>query len=530
MGQLRAAQLAFLTLISVLILLAAPGHFHFQPDTGIYVGGAQSLVEDGAYRFDGLPILIYYPGFSLLLAAPVALFGVDFQVLHLFAAAWAVLALWLVRAYYADDRHLAAGLLVPALLPFTDVFQEQVVYILSDAPFLALTFAALLAWRSYRQAGSRTALLVCALIVAFAPLVRLQGLFLWAGFALALAFYLFDRRTLIRWLLLVGGASLVLLLPFLLWTLRNYLQHTPETYNMFNAVFFGQESLSLYASDFHKVDWIDARWKYGIYNFLYTIKDLAAILFGSSIAEWVRLEAWPLLLGLPVVLGLPAWWRRATSLERGYFLISAAFIVLWSLRAGNLYTVPRYWLPLLPFVLLTGVYGLQRIYRLVTQPVPAAAPWLQALLVCLFLITVAPGTRNAVAQLQPWADHYHRASNESLAAVAAYVHERTSPEDVIAVTDWGVLPLALDRRTVSVLNDKDHVATLGRIVEKEATHLVILEGTSAMVNPTLEMVAALPGVFQRKLAAEPKGTGAKAYVYAIDLEKARAELQRRTGG
>ena len=62
---------------------------------------------------------------------------------------------------------------------------------------------------------------------------------------------------------------------------------------MANAVFFGKTGLPLYSSDFHRVDWIDTRWKYGIYNLLYMIRDLAATLFGKSPLEWICLEALP---------------------------------------------------------------------------------------------------------------------------------------------------------------------------------------------------------------------------------------------
>jgi 4-amino-4-deoxy-L-arabinose transferase-like glycosyltransferase len=521
-NQLSQIQIAFLVIVSCVILLLAPSHFHFQPDTGIYVGGAESLLASGSYRFAGQPILIYYPGFSLLLAAPMSLFGMDFQVLHLFSALWCVAALWLIRAYYAGDTYAWAGLLTPALLPFAGIFQEQALYILSDAAFLAWSFIALLLWRRFSGSGRVGLLVLCALVVSFAPLIRMQGLFLVAAFGIALLLEQWDRNAIAKRLAIVAAISLAVAAPFLLWTLRNYLQHTPETYNVANKVFFGEGGLALYSSDFHQVDWIDTRWKYGVLNFFYTIRDLAETLFGKAPLEWVRLEAIPVVLGIPLLFGIGPWWRKATHMERAYVIISAFFISAWALRSGSLYTVPRYWLPLLPFVLLIGILGFQRIYGL--MPWRAVKPWLVAAYLCLATVLVSQGAQSALTKLEPWAEHYYETSEETRLALADYVHKTTGADSVIAVTDWGVLPLSIERETFSVLNDKDRVGSLRRIVKKGATHLVILEGTSAIVKPAQEMVAELPQVFTPELEIRPKGTGAGGGVYRIDLEQAASAL------
>jgi 4-amino-4-deoxy-L-arabinose transferase-like glycosyltransferase len=526
-AQLRRIQFAFLFIVSCVILLMAPSHFHFQPDTGFYVGGADSLLTSGSYSFNGLPILIYYPGFSLLLAAPISLFGIDFQVLHLFAALWCVAALWLIRAYYGGEPYGNAGLLAPALLPFAGIFQEQVLYILSDAAFLAWTFLALLLWRHFLGSGKTLVLILCALVVAFVPLIRMQGIFLVAALGIGLLFHFWDKRRPLRQLSIAGGITLAVLLPFLLWTLRNYLQHSPDAYNMANSFFFDQEGLALYGSDFYRPEWIDARWKFGLMNLLYSVRDLAETLFGSTVTAWVRPEAIPMLLGIPLLLGLAPWWRRSSWVERTYVVISALFLVLWSLRSSSLYTVPRYWLPLLPFLLLIGLYGLGRIYELLRWR--NLRPWLMAAYLSLLAVLVGQGTANALNRLEPWATHYYENSEATRLALAQVVHAHSEPGDVIAVTDWGVLPLSLDRATVSVLNDKDRVRSLDRIVDRQATHLVILEGTSAMVDAAKEMVAELPEVFHPVRVIDPDGPGAGGGVYRIDLQRAEAEMSKRAG-
>jgi hypothetical protein len=213
-------------------------------------------------------------------------------------------------------------------------------------------------------------------------------------------------------------------------------------------------------------------------------------------------------------------------MERSYVLVSAAFITVWSLRSSSLYTVPRYWLPLIPFILLIGIFGLRRIYQLVSWQ--RLKPWLTAVFLSLLALLVGQGTVNALSRLEPWARHYYAHSDATRLQLADEVHRISEADAVIAVTDWGVLPLSLDRKTVSVLNDKDRVGSLGRIVDYGARYLVILEGTSAMVGAAEEMVAELPGVFQPELVIDPDGPGAGGGIYRIDLERAAAELEQRS--
>src|SRR4030066_5802 len=97
-------QFWILVLISGFFLWTAPVFWRYTPDGGIYIGTALSLVETGQYNFNGYPNLLYYPGFSSLLAVLISLFGVNFQVLHLFTSMMAVLGLWLVRAYFPESR------------------------------------------------------------------------------------------------------------------------------------------------------------------------------------------------------------------------------------------------------------------------------------------------------------------------------------------------------------------------------------------------------------------------------------------
>ena len=101
----KRAQVVMLALLSLLIVIGAPQVWNYTPDSGVYIGSAISLVEDGRYWFNGHPNLLYYPGTSTLLTAPIALFGMKFHAMHILFALLAVATLWLARAYFSTQRY-----------------------------------------------------------------------------------------------------------------------------------------------------------------------------------------------------------------------------------------------------------------------------------------------------------------------------------------------------------------------------------------------------------------------------------------
>jgi hypothetical protein len=249
-------QFWILLLISVCLIVAAPSLWYYTPDSGIYIGTAQSMVERHEYHFNGHANLLYYPGFSSLLSWPIMLFGVNFHVLHLFCAAMVVAVIWLARTYFSSSRYGLAGMAVPVIMASTTVLQAQAFSILSDGSLLAISLGALVLWRMYVEKSFFWALPACFVLVAFAPMVRFHGLFLCAAFAVTLFLQAMrnSRRSLLNVALaVVGGAAT--LIPFAAWTLRNLQKFTPHTFNMANSFFFGLNGLSIYAPGHGRVDW-----------------------------------------------------------------------------------------------------------------------------------------------------------------------------------------------------------------------------------------------------------------------------------
>ena len=113
------------------------------------------------------------------------------------------------------------------------ILVRQAFSILSDGLFLALVLSALLLWRRYSETSSNRTLVACCVVVAIAPLVRFHGLFLCAALGVGLLYNAYcakgiDARSLTR----AAAVCLLVILPFALWTWRNWALHTPETFSM----------------------------------------------------------------------------------------------------------------------------------------------------------------------------------------------------------------------------------------------------------------------------------------------------------
>ena len=504
-----------LVLISILFILVAPSVWYYTPDGGIYIGTAESMVETGQYRFNGYPNLLYYPGFSSLLSLPILVFGVNFRILHLLCACIAVASLWLLRSYFTPSRYGLVGLALPVILACASIFQQQVFFILSDGTFLVISLGALLLWRIYIEKSYRWALITCFALVAFAPMVRFQGLFLSVAFTIALFMKEVSKKGLSASgvaMSAVGGLGT--LAPFAAWTWRNLQQHTPHTHNMANSFFFGLKGLTLHAPGFRMVDYIDAEWKYGIYNLMLSIENLVRTFFGYRIPALIPTKVVLIVLVIIVLAGTLRLLKLATNMERAYVLISVAFLACSSLNSHNLFGVTRYWLPLAAFAIVAAGFGLRSIYNLFKDIRYRAV--VSTIFGFLIVLILSNGVSNFLEFNGK--SNYYRNAHEVVGKVKQFMDEETSPTIPVATTDWGVLPFTLKRTCYKTLNDESHLLTLERMDKYQTGYLVIVDQLGSASPYEQKMVEDLPQLFSLMLEVQPEGEGPAAAVYSVDLE------------
>jgi hypothetical protein len=515
-------QTRLLLVLTAAFLLLAPDYGVVFTDSGIYLGTAESLVETGEYRFNGHPNLLYYPGFPLFLSASVALFGTQIHLLHLLCAAVAALSLWVMRAYFRPDRYGLVGVAVPLLVGLSPLLLEQVFHLLSDGLFLLLSFLALLLWRAHEEKGSRRALTACLVVVAFAPLVRFQGLFLVFAFTAALlmrAARAEGRRMAQAVLALAAGTIAVL--PFALWTLRNQALHTPDTFNMANSFFLGLKGLSVYAPSSFAISELSGTWAYGAANFVLLMKDLTYGLLGDLVDLLPLRETAIATLAL-VLMGFSRWFARANGMERAYVIASLAYILYSSTTKGNLHSIERYWLPLLPFMLVAGGLGLKTLHDDIENQRFRAAQ--QTFVLLALLCGFAAGTHFVLEKASPSKMHLLKSVYGAAEDVSAFVNDMAPPDATVATTDWGIMPRAVRRTCYPVLNDPSHEHSLARMVRYETRYLVVLDRLGHSWKATRDLVEQFPDVFSLLYEVEYLDAGPKATAYRVDIRAAEASI------
>ncbi len=515
------AQWWALFVVSLGLLLAAPSVWHFSPDSGIYLGTAESIVREGRYYFNGHPNLLYYPGVSSLLALLLSL-GAGTHALNLYAAGTVVGCLWLSRAYFSPSQYGLVGLALPLVLSCTGILLDQSFRLLSDATFLAVILGALLSWRAYTGGRTTRALCLCVVLVAVAPLVRFQGLFLVGAFGFGLIVDGLLRRSSVSQIFIRAFLLVVLVsLPFVFWTARNASLHTPDTFNMASTFFFGLKGLALYAPGAASVEWIDAEWKYPLYRSLYFVNGLGESIVGNWTLRLLPAEGVFILLSSLIALGIAPWFRRATSVEIAFVVISVAFLAHSVFGGGGrtIYVVSRYWLPVLPFLILMMSYGVQSICQGLARIRLSAVGYL--IVMGLSGLLLANGVHVVREHID--AGPYFENAGKVVDSVAAYINETTPPDARVATTDWGVMPRAVDRSCYQLLDDERK--SLERMLQYQTTYLVILDDLARFPRTARKMVERFPEPFSLQLQVDPNGRGPAAAVYSVDLRKLKALVQ-----
>ncbi|WP_078118020.1 ArnT family glycosyltransferase [Thiosocius teredinicola] len=515
------AQIIVLAVISAALVAMAPETWRYHPDGAVYIASAVTMAEEGRYWFNGHPNILYYPGLSMLLYLPIKIWGLNFQVLHLVAAALGVTTLWIIRGYFNAGRFGWTGLLLPLLMAANALIMQQTTLVMSGVPFLGVSIAALWVWRRFLTEDNYWLVFACALLVGFASLVRFQGLFLIGAFGLALiVHFVRNRDRNFKAFFLLAMAGIVSVVPFVIWTARNYALYTPDTYNMAGEFFFGQEGLSISEADWGEADWIDAAWKYPVYQAMTLFGSLAKS-FLNDVQHWFPLEVKSALaLGL-MTLGFWPWLRRASVMEAAYVIVSLAFLMKDSLEGTSLYFPQRYWIPMVPFAAVMAGLGLAWLYELSTKV------WMKA--------TIAVGSGIAVALMLAsgvlsWSDDISRENTErwatrmaSIDRTAQQIRETTAPDSILLSTDWGIMPLLTNRQSFQVSRSKCSGPTLSLIAERHPDYLVEMPGL-LRTRIVERLVDDYPELFELQFEAGTRESRDRAALYRINHDQLPAAL------
>ncbi len=225
----RAEQVAFALFVVVLaVSLGFVVHPWFEPvrDASIYISTARSLLAGDGYSYLGVPFITRPPGFPLLIAPVIALFGTSFSALNLYVSLLGAVAAVLFFLWMRPRLGWPPALATALLLWFNPGFRRLSNEIMSDVPGLAAVLACLLVERWASRAPSWRREVVLGLAIGLAMQVRSLSVLLLPAIVLsrlALGRFYGQKSWRVERARLATGVALVLatLAVTLPWAVRN---------------------------------------------------------------------------------------------------------------------------------------------------------------------------------------------------------------------------------------------------------------------------------------------------------------------
>jgi hypothetical protein len=513
--RISTTQKYFLLVAIIFLLVTTPQFWIIAPDSGYYVGTAQSIVSSFQYFFNDLPNILYYPGISTLLAIPMSISGENFWLFQFYFAVISLAAVWLSKHYFSYENYGLVGMFVPIFLLLCSKYLFHVHTILSDTIFLTFTLLCLVFWRYYEQTKAKKYLLWCIALASFCSLIRFQGIFICVALSLSLfvQFITSDKQHRKEAFYLVCAVTFIVFLPFLMWTIRNYFLHTADAFTMSNSFFFGLKGLLLYAKGLTgNIDssWIDSNWKATAYRFVFFFGGLAEFWVGSLTTN--QKAIFTLILIPLILLGAIPWFKRATILERFYIIISVLFILKSFFGGRSIYVVTRYWIPLLPFVIACIGFGLQSIVNY--HHFKNIQKGLQGSVALIIFVLIGLSLPNLVKHIEK--ESRYENITASFDAIQKFTASNIPENSKIATMEWGVLPYILKRQSFPVLNDPDHYQTINRILKYKIDYLVI-DSFSRTSDISSKMTEQYPQAFRLVFETHTDVEYAQAQIFKIDL-------------
>ncbi len=187
----RRAILPLLAIILATYVVTLKSGVHWGDDFAYYLHHAQNLIAGRPYAETGLienPAVrnlsprYYPPGFPILIAPALEIFGFDYTAMKVEIALLFVVGLWFMYVLFHDRLTDWQAVVVVVLIGLNPVLWELRNEVISDLPFLTATYGslALIQWLSARYAGDPPAVwgVATGISIYLAYSVRQPGLML----------------------------------------------------------------------------------------------------------------------------------------------------------------------------------------------------------------------------------------------------------------------------------------------------------------------------------------------------------------
>jgi hypothetical protein len=453
---------------------------YWQPtwDSATYITLAKSLVSGDGYTYMGYDHTKYPPGFPLMLAPIVAMFGRSFLLMRCLEAACAVAAIGVAYALLRRAAGVGIAAAAATMTAASYALLFEATRILSDLPYMLVSLVALLAIERLRLARSRRLLVIATCLCIAAYLTRIVGIAL--ALAAAISFLCDAPRRPLRKsardaAILLGCASLVVAA----WMGRNALARHQLPPTLREALSYERELVVANPSDLQGGSvGLKAFGGRLVTNGRYYAEMTARLLTSKRSARKA--------LALVVVAGWAcvAVWRR-TSVE-WYFAGYIAIYLIWPAHQGE-----RFLVPALPLIYYYGLRGVSEAVGAAARLAKASgrarhiAVSGSAVAIALIFVVASRAELARLVAVERREPYHQGVMGEYIQALTWLGH--STPPDAVLVTNrapYGVLWAERATYTVPWVADRDEI--LASVFANGVTHAVTNSFTAAYLGPVVD--------------------------------------------
>lgn len=350
---------------------------------------ARSLVEGYGYadiNIPGAPVHTQYPPFFPLLLAPIYLvFGYNFLLVKLLLVVFAVASLFAVRAFFSEQGGKLYGTVIAVLTGTNFFFLFYTNEILTEIPYLFLSFLVLLyAGKRASNANGYQLFLALPLLLALAYMTRMIGVTLVSAAVVTVLLALRERAGLSTALKKTALFAASVSVPFAVWTLRG---------SIYAADIATYQSIFAQA-DYYSLDRgsaglgsLFARFSLNSGYYFECIYEVLALMPAREDGLW---RAALIAVFLLVMAGFVKELFSRREMKDFYFLFYLGLLTVWPVYGKG--DAQRYLVPMIPFLYHYLFSGVALVWGGASSVAGRTASWRGAVFLALAMLLAVINT------------------------------------------------------------------------------------------------------------------------------------------
>jgi len=199
--------------------------YEMKVDSSLYIACSKSILDGKGYSYLEIPFIVRPPGFSLMIAPIIAVFGTHFYALNLYVSVFGIIGVILLFLFNQNRIGASSACLVALAVWFNPAYQRSCNQVMSDVPGMMLIILCLLIERIASRSPSVKREVLLGVIIGVSSYVRSVTILLVPAIIVSRLLEKLLARdssiswvTFLRYLGIFATIAWVILLP---WDIRN---------------------------------------------------------------------------------------------------------------------------------------------------------------------------------------------------------------------------------------------------------------------------------------------------------------------